>query len=157
MKSRVVKVDDNFVKVAIEDGKCPLNWLAEYYRDEECQGKLVMLDDRELLWLLNNAKCDSIDWEKGEEENTFTLRWKASEEFPETVVTIVSRGKATFFELEDGKLDVVPRNMNWNMIEVLEAADIIDEGIKYAERMTSDKQKVFVVADEPENESELEG
>ena len=153
MREDIINADENFVKVVIQNGECLLNWLARYYRD--CDGKLVMLDDQELLLLLNHSKCNRINWEQNSDANTFTLIWDATDEFPETIVKIASRGQATFIQRDDGEMDIVPRDLNWNIIEMLEAGDIIDEGCRYAENMVTDKQKLFLVADNPENEYEM--
>ena len=151
MKENIYSISENYIKAKVEGGVCPLNWLAEFYRAHN--GKLVMLDNNLMIFLLNHSHCDSIEEQKFDGyKQTFTLVWNATEKFPETKVVISSYGRDAI-EKEDEY--IVNSVENYYIIEELYADDILINGQRYAENAIDDAQMVFLVADKLEQENEL--
>lgn len=151
MKENVYNINENYIKAKVESGVCPLNWLAEFYQKYE--GKLVVLDNNLMSFLLNESHCDSIKEQKYDGyKQTFTLVWSATEEYPETKVVISSYGRS---EIEKEDKYIVDSVENYYIIEELYADDILVNGHKYAENAIDDAQMVFLVADKLDNTEEL--
>ena len=148
MKENVYNISENYIKAKVESGVCPLNWLAEFYQNNK--GKLVVLDNNLMSFLLNDSHCDSIKEQKYDGyKQTFTLIWNATEEFPETKVVISSYGRS---EIEKEDEYIVDSAENYYIIEELYADDILIKGQKYAENAIDDAQMVFLVGDKLEQE-----
>ena len=151
MEKNIVSVSSNYLKAKVESGVCPLDWLAEFYKDYD--GKLVVLDNNLMSFLLNNSHCDSIN--ESEHDGyiqTFSLVWNATEKFPETRVVISSYGRSKIEKEEEYIVDSVS---NYYIIEELYADDILVNGQKYAENAIDDAQMIMLVADKLDKREEL--
>lgn len=146
MKKNIIKVSNHCLTAGVENGQCPLNWLAEYYK--EFPGKLVMLDKNMLSFLLNNSHADEIQAvDVDEYVQDFMIRWNASEDYPETFVKVSSCGRDKVYKQNDQF--VVDSDTNYYVIEELQAEDILVNGMKYAENMQTDEQFIFLTSDKP--------
>ena len=142
MNKNILSISPYYLKACVENGICPLNWLAEHYQDYS--GKLVMVDKNLLSFLLNKSHADNIIEQKHDGfVQKFTIIWEATEEFPEAKVVVSSYGRNPITK-EDGKY-IVDEESNYYVIEELEAEDIIVKGTKYAEHATTDGQILFLV------------
>ena len=63
MKKNIKKISENFITAEVEKKVCPLNWLAEFYK--ELPGKLVMIDSTLFSFLLNNSQVDGVGIKEG--------------------------------------------------------------------------------------------
>ncbi len=152
MNKNIISIDAYDITAKLDAGVCPLNWLAEYYH--EFSGKLVMLDNNLLSYLLNQSGCDEISATKFDGfKQSFTITWKATEEYPETVVLISSYGRDEISRVNDEY--VVDSKRNYNVIEELKADDILVNGEPYAKNMRTDRQVIMLTADEKINTREL--
>ena len=148
MEKNIISVDDFYLKAKVNKNVCPLDWLAEFYR--QYSGKLVMLDKNLLSYLLNKSHCDEIAETNFDGfKQTFTIVWKATDNYPETKVVISSYGKDKIEN--DGQEYLVESDTNYYVIEELYAEDIIINGTKYAENMKDDRQIIFLVSPDLEN------
>jgi len=147
MNKNILSVSPYYLKACVENGVCPLNWLAEYYQD--FPGKLVMVDKTLLSFLLNKSCADKITEQKHDGfVQKFTIIWEATEEFPEIKVVISSYGRTPVTK-EDGEY-IVDEESNYYVIEELEAEEIIVKGTKYAENAKKDGQILFLVTQQLE-------
>ncbi len=151
MKKNVCSINENYIKAKVESGVCPLNWLAEFYKDYN--GKLVALDNKLLSFLLNNSHCDSIrETEHDGYKQTFTIIWNATDNYPETKIVISSYGRDVIEKENEYIVDSVE---NYYIIEELYADDIIVKGEKYAKNAIDDGQILFLVAENLEQKDEF--
>lgn len=150
MDKNIINIDQFFIKAGVENGVCPLNWLAEFYR--EFPGKLVILDKALVSYLLNQSHCDKIEeTEHDGYVQSFNLVWNATEEYPETRVKLVSYGRTP---IEKDEKYNVESEANYYVIEELQAEDILVNGLQYAENMLDDRQMLFLVLKQPEKQNE---
>ena len=152
MEKNIYSVSDYYIKAKLEAGVCPLNWLAEFYR--EYDGKLVCLDNRLMSYLLNNSHHDEVkEIPYDGFKQTFTIIWNATEEYPETRVVISVYGREPIEKGKDGY--IVDNVANYYIIEELKADDILVNNQEYAKDMLEDKQMVFLVGEELENKNTI--
>ncbi len=143
MDKNVVSIDDFYLKARVNKNVCPLDWLANFYKDHA--GKLVMLDKNLMSYLLNQSHCDEITETKFDGyQQKFTILWKATKNYPETKVVISSYGKDKIEKDEEEYL--VESDTNYYVVEELYAEDIIAKGTKYAENMKEDRQIIYLVS-----------
>ncbi len=143
MDKNIVSIDDFYLKARVNKNVCPLDWLANFYKDHA--GKLVMLDKNLLSFLLNKSHCDEITETKFDGyQQKFTILWKATKNYPETKVVISSYGKDEIEKNEEEYL--VESDTNYYVVEELYAEDIIAKGTKYAENMKEDRQIIYLVS-----------
>ena len=143
MEKNIISVDDYYLTAKVNKNVCPLDWLAEYYK--EYSGKLVMLDKNLLSYLLNDSHCDKISATKHDGFlQKFTIVWEATKNYPETKIVVSSYGKDKI--KKQGKKYLVNSNTNYYVIEELYAEDIIVKNTTYAEKMKDDKQIIFLVS-----------
>ena len=137
MEKNVISVDENYLVAGVNEGVCPLDWLAQFYKDYP--GKLVMLDEKLMSYLLNMSSSDFIKMSEHDGyKQTFDIVWKATENYPETEVVIGSYGKDEITKQADGEY-LVYRG-NYFVIEKLKAEDILVNNREYANNMKTDKQ-----------------
>ena len=142
------------MKARIEKGVCPLNWLAEFYK--EYDGKLVMLDKELVSFLLNDSHCDAvIEMENADRVQRFDLFWLATEKYPASTVSLASCGEHKIEKDEDGRYNVYS-DANYYVVEDLKAEDIITDSSKpYAHNANDDQQILMLVAEELNKEFEM--
>ena len=147
MQKKEISVNQSFVKAEIERGVCPLNWLAEFYK--EYDGKLVMLDKELVSFLLNDSHCDAvIEMENDERIQRFNLYWLRTEKYPESTVSLASCGKHKIEKDEDGRYNV-HSDANYYVVEDLQAEDIITDSSKpYGHKSKDNQQILMLVAEE---------
>ena len=147
MEKKEISVNPSFVKAEIERGVCPLNWLAEFYK--EYDGKLVMLDKELVSFLLNDSHCDAVlEMENSDRVQRFDIYWLRTEKYPESIVSLASCGEHKIEKDEDGRYNVYS-DANYYVIEELKAEDIITDTSKpYAYKSKDDQQILMLVAEE---------
>ena len=147
MEKKEISVNPSFVTAEIEKGVCPLNWLAEFYK--EYDGKLVMLDKELVSFLLNDSHCDAvIETENTSRVQRFDIYWLATKAYQESIVSLASCGEHKIEKDEDGRYNVYS-DANYYVVEELKAEDIItDENKPYAYRSQDDQQILMLVAEE---------
>ena len=152
MKKNIISVDDFYLKAKVNKNVCPLDWLAEFYRQHA--GKLVMLDKNLLSYLLNASHCDEITETKFDGyQQKFTIVWKATKDYPETKIVVSSYGKDKIEKDEETYL--VESDTNYYVIEELYAEDIIAKNTKYAQNLKDDKQIIFLVSPKLQNSANV--
>ena len=152
MDKNVVSIDDFYLKAKVNKGVCPLDWLAEFYKQHA--GKLVMLDKNLLSYLLNESHCDEITETAHDGfQQKFTIVWKATKDYPETKIVVSSYGKDKIEKDEEEYL--VESDTNYYVIEELYAEDIIVKGTKYAQNMKDDRQIIFLVSQNLQNSANV--
>lgn len=152
MERNIIDVDKYNIKANVEKNVCPLNWLAEFYR--EYPGKLVMVDKNLMAFLLNNSHADEILENKHDGyKQGFSILWKATDEFPETRIQINSYGKDVIEKNNDYSVE---SDTNYYVIEELYADDILINGSKYAENMLTDEQIIYLVSRDLSKQDVLE-
>ena len=140
MKKNIVSVDEFYLKAQVEKNVCPLNWLAEYYK--EFPGKLVMIDDGLLSFLLNDSHCDKVEVSKHDGyQQKASIIWNATKNYPETRTVISSYGKDKI--TKRGRKYVVNSEKNYFVIEELHAEDIVAED-NYGENIKTDRQIILL-------------
>ena len=158
MEKNIISVDPQYIKASVEEGVCPLNWLAKYYK--EYPGKLVMIDNKLFEFLLNKSHVDKVAFQEHDGyKQQFNLTWNATEKYPETKITISSYGKDEIIITDqhlEGKPIKINSKTNYYVIEKLAAEDILSDDKKYAENQKSDGQIIFLVQKSPEKILELE-
>ena len=143
MKKNIKKVSENFITAEVEKKVCPLNWLAEFYK--EFPGKLVVIDSTLFSFLLNDSQVDEIGIkEGGEYRQEVSLLWTATDEYPETRVVIDSLGKDKIGII--GEKFVVNGDKNYYIISELQAEDILVDEMKYADNL-DDGQVLYLVGE----------
>ena len=151
MDKNIKHVNSFYLTAGVETQSCPLDWLAEYYR--EYPGKLVMIDNKLMAFLLNNSQYDNLAISEFDGfKQSFQLSWDKTDEFPETAVTVVSYG-STPIRNENGNY-IVESNMNYYVIEELKAEDILVDGMVYAENIKTDRQIIMLTSSEIEESLE---
>ncbi len=157
MDRNIKSVGEYFITAGVPYGRCPLDWLAKYYRDYS--GKMVTLDGGLMDYLLNKSSVDIIEvTEHDGFEQRFKLIWNATEKYPETFIEIGSYGRngVDIETNENGKEEFVIdefNRRNWFIILELKADDIL-VGKPYAYNVTRDKQLLHLTMEEPENYAE---
>ena len=143
MEKKIVKENKSFITFETEKGVCPLNWLAEFYREYE--GKLVMLTKEMVSYLLNDSHADAIiETEREERYQKFDIYWLATEKYPESKLTLASCGEHKIEQEDDEKYNVYS-DANYYVIESLQAEDIIqDKNKPYAYNIQNDQQIVVL-------------
>lgn len=150
MEKNLINVSSSYIKANVEKGICPLNWLAEFYRDYP--GKLVMVDKNLMSFLLNDSHCDKLEETKHDGyKQTFTIVWNATDKFPETRIVISSYGRD---KIEKDEKYNVDSETNYYVIEELQAEDILVNDAKYAENMLTDNQMIFLVSKQLERDKQ---
>lgn len=143
MNKNILNVDPFYLTAGVEKCVCPLNWLAEYYN--EYPGKLVMIDNNLLSFLLNEFSKDEIlvdDFDGFKQ--TFTIKWNATKEYPETVIVVSSYGKDEI-GYSSNKI-IVDSNKNYYVIEKLIADDLLVDNQPYAKDMKTDRQILMLTS-----------
>ena len=134
MDRNIVNVNDNFVTAELENNVCPLNWLAEFYKEKNLKGKLVVLDNALMDYLLNKSHANTIEVSKSDGHvQFFSLHWDADEKlgYPETNVKLSCYGGKEIRKVGN-KYDFSKSYDDDFIIEKLQAEDILVNGIKYA-------------------------
>lgn len=154
MEKKEISVNPSFVKAEIENGVCPLNWLAEFYK--EYDGKLVMLDKELVSFLLNDSHCDAVlEMENTNRVQRFDIYWLKTEKYPASTVSLASCGEHKIEKDEDGRYNVYS-DANYYVVEDLKAEDIITDSSKpYAHNANDDQQILMLVAEELNKDCEI--
>ena len=153
MEKNVINVSKSFLKAKVESGKCPLDWLAEFYK--EYPGKLVMLDKNLMNFLVNKAHNDSITIkDQSDYVQNVTVLWNATADYPETRVVVASCGRSKIDQDKNGKY-IIDDTSNYYIIEQLNADDILVNDMKYADNIQDDEQIIFLVGEDLEDTDNL--
>ena len=154
MEKKEISVNPSFVTAEIEKGVCPLNWLAEFYK--EYDGKLVMLDKELVSFLLNDSHCDAVlEMENTNRVQRFDIYWLKTEKYPASTVSLASCGEHKIEKDEDGRYNVYS-DANYYVVEDLKAEDIITDSSKpYAHNANDDQQILMLVAEELNKDCEI--
>ena len=143
MKKNVISIDSYYLKAAVEDGVCPLNWLVKYYHKHP--GKLVMIDNKLMDFLVNRSNKDKIIASEFDGyKQDFIIKWNATKEYPETKVKVCVYGKDK--PEYNGKKFEFTSKCSYYVIEELVAEDILVNKMQYAENMQTDRQIIMLVS-----------
>ena len=159
IRADIVSLNENEIVYQMEDGFCPLDFLAEYYRKEDesyekigsgLRGKLVALSTEAFSYLVNNPGL-SIIYELepySDMDHRYYMVWEENEEkgHPETRAIIHVHGDAPVLD-ENGKV-VMADNTSWIVIESLKQPDALidinNKPFKYAEDLKTNGQIVYL-------------
>ena len=152
MQKKEISVNPSFLKLQVDRGVCPLNWLAKFYKDYD--GKLIMLDKELVSFLMNDSHCDCVlEIDNSQRSQTFELYWLATEKYPASQLTITSYGQHKIEKEDDGRYNVYA-DANYYVVEDLKAEDIITNK-PYAHNAKNDQQILMLVSDDLNKQQEI--
>lgn len=100
--------------------QCPVHFLEEFYKNEKFNGKLVVVDEKFVNYLLNQAKgCEkSVKNKNGNQVLTFDWEPNKEKDWPHTKLRVLSHGNDEIsFNEESGKWEGFENGQNWFVVE----------------------------------------
>ena len=151
--------NDHCVILGFDRKDRPFEWFLNVYQNGELDGKLVTMDEKMLLRILNSGKCFVLDYNAvdcdGGMDQTIKICWQGNNDTMAEAQICVHGPNRLVVDLSDGfvNYNIINDGRNWIYISTLKFISEYEgsyesrmlEEFEYAKNRTTDSQIVHMV------------